>query len=110
MEPKIMNKTPIKHDGYELTFYLTTYAADGSTAVICEDEDGMPFATVSLNLGDYGYFTEKDEIFLNHDLPRDFKEMFCDAFCTHSLSSSEKVPFGPFDAKTEKVTIRKEFI
>lgn len=109
---KTLNKEPIHYNNYELIFYWGNYM-DGSNAILCdcvEDYVPYPYATVSLNLGDYSMFTKENEIFFNHNLPTDFKEMFCDNFCTGSLNSFETFNFGPYDAKTQKVTIRDEFI
>lgn len=82
MQPVKMNDKPIKYKGEGLTFYETTYVADGTRAVICETVGGMPYATVSINLGDYAIPMADNEIALNHDLSAALKELFVQHFGT----------------------------
>lgn len=77
-----MNEDPIRFNGYNLDFYETTYAFDDTKAIICEADGGMPYATVTINLGDWGIPMATDEVALNHDLSPEFKEMFVREFGT----------------------------
>lgn len=82
MEIVKMNDRPIPYNGEGLTFYETAYVADGTRAVVCETSDGMPYATVSINLGDHGIQVADNEIAINHDLPAELKELFVEHFGT----------------------------
>lgn len=108
---KTLNKS-LFYDGYNLTFELQKYW-DGTTAVLANSNDGYGerYATMSLNLSEYGYYPYENQIYFNHDLSRDLKEAFCEEFCEEpTLSCCEEIKFGPYDTKTQKVTIRPEFL
>ena len=103
-----LTDTPLYYNGYNLLFYKTKYF-DDSLAIVCETTEGEPYAKVSLNLSDYGYNIEENEIFLNHKLSRDFKELFCEKFCYNDLNNNEKIYFGPYNTVTEKLLLEKNF-
>ena len=107
---KKMNEEPIEYGGYQLFFYKTKYAYDKTLAIVCETDLGEPYATVSLNLGDHGYFPMPNEIFFDHNLPRAFKDMLCERFCDCNLSSCDEVTFGPYNTQTERVTILGKYL
>ena len=82
MKPVKMNDQPIPYKGEGLTFYESAYVEDGTRAVICETAGGMPYATVSINLGYYGIPMADNEIALNHDLSTGLSELFVEHFGT----------------------------
>lgn len=109
MIDKIMNEEPIKFNDYNLTFIASKYQFGNGLAIIAKDDEDI-YAVVSINLVDYGYYTKSNEIYLNHDLPKDFKEMFCENFCDCGLDSCEKVKFGPYSTTSEKVVILDKYL
>lgn len=103
MKPKELNEQPITIEGESLYFFETAYVADGTRAIVCETAGEIPYATATVNLGDYGIQMADNEIALNHDLSPAFKEAFIKHFGT-----GERRPVRYGFAESEIVTLKPE--
>lgn len=57
----------IRHEGSLLEVFTATYATNGRLAVVLREDDGMPYAKVSVNLPEQTLAA--DEIVISHNLP-----------------------------------------
>lgn len=76
-EPFLLNKYD---EQYLLNFYATKYTCDGSLAIVCETVHGEPYATITVNLVDYGVKSTVCEIALNHDLSYELRTLVLNEF------------------------------
>ena len=86
MKPILLNESPLNYHGEGLLFYASHYVSNGALAIFAETIQEEPYATISINLEDWGFKTEKGQIVLNHDLPSEFVQFFCKHFCKEEKS------------------------
>lgn len=80
-------KPVVKFNDYDLLFAATRYT-DGNLAIICETTIGEPYATVSVNLSDYGKSTDDTGFYLSHSLTHDFRNLVIDLFAEETKRTS----------------------
>lgn len=105
MQPILLNQTPLQYQEYGLLFYATSYISNGSLAIIAETTTGEPYASVSINLEEWGFTPEEGQIVLNHDLTTEFVQFFCNHFC-----KEEKTPIQYGFATSYIVNLKPEYI
>lgn len=101
----LLNNTPLEYYGDGLLFYATTYMSNHSLAIVAETIQGEPYASVSINLEEWGFAPEEGQIVLNHDLTTEFVQFFCKHFC-----KEEKTPIRYGFANSYIVNLKPEYI
>lgn len=104
MEPILLNHIPLQYQEYGLLFYATSYISNGSLAIVAETTTGEPYATVSINLEDWGIEPKGGQIVLNHNLSEDFSNFFRKHFC------QEATPIQYGYATSYIVKLKPEYI
>lgn len=81
---KLLNEEPLLLNEYDeqylLNFYATQYICDESLAIVCETEECEPYATITVNLTDYGVKLTGGEVALNHDLSYELRMLVLNEF------------------------------
>lgn len=105
---KLLNDEPFLLNEYDeqylLNFYATEYTYDNSLALVCETTQREPYATITVNLTDYGIKLPVGEVALNHDLSYELRMLVINEFA----DKMESVKYGM--ANSQLIHLKQKYI